>query len=75
MATRDPNNKLYPAFGRGNYFHGTLSNPRYVDYCLKWVFNQIDSGVEHLFMDEVDEATANTKATMTTPSKSSEAGC
>ncbi len=56
MATRDPNNKLYPAFGRGNYFHGTLSNPRYVDYCLKWVFHQIDSGVEHLFMDEVDAA-------------------
>jgi hypothetical protein len=56
FATRDPNGQLYPAFGRGNYYHGTLSNPRYVDYCLKWAFQQIDAGVDHLFMDEVDAA-------------------
>lgn len=54
LTTRTPSNKLYPAFGRGDYYHGTLSNPRYVDYCLKWAFQQIDAGVDHLFMDEVN---------------------
>lgn len=56
FATRDPNGRLYPAFGKANYFHGSLSNSRWVDYCLGFVYRQIDAGVDELFMDEVNAA-------------------
>lgn len=48
MATRGTNGELVG----GTVVHGTLSNPKYVDYILSWCYKQIDAGVDYLFMDE-----------------------
>ena len=32
--------------------HGSLSSPAYRDYLLGWCRQQIDAGVDYLFMDE-----------------------
>ena len=57
-ATRDPWDKLYPAFGnsRSGYIHGAIANKKYLDYALSWAKKQMDAGVDSLFMDEVDGA-------------------
>ena len=51
MATRGTNGELVKSFG-GRCVHGTLSNPKYVDYIIYWSCKQIDAGVDYLFMDE-----------------------
>jgi hypothetical protein len=57
MATRDaegrlvlwpPNQKVPGPVA----YHGTLSNPRYLDYLVSQVQAQIDAGIDTLFMDE-----------------------
>ncbi len=54
LATRDVNSQLYPGTSYdSSYQHGTLSNPRYLDYCLKWVYQQMDVGITHFHMDEI----------------------
>ena len=56
MATRNPYGRLVDAWGVPNCRHGTLSNPRYVNYILNWCFKQIDAGADYLFMDEINAA-------------------
>lgn len=56
--TRDPQGKLYLAFGnpRSDYYHGSLANRKYLDYVLSFAKKQIDAGADNIFMDEVDGA-------------------
>ncbi len=56
MATRGPDGKLVDAWGERNCRHGTLSNPAYLEYLLSWCRQQIDAGVDYLFMDEINAA-------------------
>jgi hypothetical protein len=52
MATRGPDGKLVDAWGEAGTRHGTLSNPAYLEYLLKWCRLQIDAGADYLFLDE-----------------------
>jgi hypothetical protein len=52
MATRNPAGELVDAWGERGTRHGSLSCPRYIDYLLRWCKEQIDAGVDYLFMDE-----------------------
>jgi hypothetical protein len=54
MATRDPYGKLYVI--SNSYYHGSLENPAYQRFVLKWAEQQVDAGVDTLFMDEVNGA-------------------
>lgn len=54
MATRDPDGHLYLV--DNSIYHGSLENPAYRRYVLKWAEQQIDAGVDTLFMDEVNGA-------------------
>lgn len=54
MATRDPYGRLYKV--ANSWYHGSLENPAYRRYVLKWAEQQIDAGVDTLFMDEVNGA-------------------
>lgn len=56
MATRDPQGNLVDAWGQKGIRHGSLSNPRYRDYLLRWCKEQLDAGADYLFMDEPDAA-------------------
>ena len=56
MATRGPDGKLVDAWGEKGTRHGTLSNPRYLDYLFRWCRDQIDLGADYLFMDEINAA-------------------
>ncbi|MCX7009493.1 MAG: hypothetical protein NTY53_19990, partial [Kiritimatiellaeota bacterium] len=52
MATRDGAGNLVNAWDTPGCRHGSLSNPRYLDYLLRWCRAQIDAGADYLFMDE-----------------------
>ncbi len=52
MATRDPAGELVNAWKTPGCHHGSLSNPRYLAYILRWCRAQIDAGADYLFMDE-----------------------
>ncbi len=52
MATRGPDGRLVDAWGRPGIRHGSLSSPAYLDYLFRWCREQIDAGVDYLFMDE-----------------------
>ncbi|NQT53670.1 hypothetical protein HQ576_16550, partial [bacterium] len=52
LATRGPDGKLVDAWGEAGTRHGTLSNPAYLRYLLRWCTQQIDAGADYLFMDE-----------------------
>jgi hypothetical protein len=52
MATRDPAGNLVNAWNTPGCHHGSLSNPRYLEYLLRWCRQQIDAGADYLFMDE-----------------------
>lgn len=56
MSTRDAEGKLFTAWKTAGAHHGTLSNPKYLDYILSWGRQQIDNGVDYLFMDEINAA-------------------
>lgn len=56
MATRGPAAQLIDAWEQPNVRHGTLSNPAYLDYLFRWCREQIDAGVDYLFMDEITAA-------------------
>lgn len=56
MATRDAEGKLVNAWNTAGVHHGTLSNPKYLEYILRWGRQQIDSGADYLFMDEITAA-------------------
>ncbi len=56
MATRDPAGQLVDAWKSPGCRHGSLSNPRYLDYLLRWCRAQIDQGADYLFMDEHNAA-------------------
>src|SRR6185503_16795036 len=51
LATRDPSGNLYPI--SKSYCHGATANSAYLRYVLKWATQQVDAGVDTLFMDEV----------------------
>ncbi len=59
MATRSPAGELVDAWGTAGVRHGTLSNPAYLRYLMTWCRQQIDAGVDYLFMDEINAAHAN----------------
>ncbi len=52
MATRDPAGNLVDAWDSPGVRHGSLSSPAYRDYLFRWCREQIDAGVDCLFMDE-----------------------
>ncbi len=52
MATRGPEGQLVDAWETPGIRHGSLSSPAYRDYLLGWCRQQIDAGVDYLFMDE-----------------------
>ena len=52
MATRGPDGRLVDAWGRPGIRHVSLSSPAYLDYLFRWCREQIDAGVDYLFMDE-----------------------
>ncbi len=52
MATRGPDGELVDAWGKPGLRHGSLSSPAYLDYLFRWCREQIDAGVDSLFMDE-----------------------
>lgn len=56
MATRGPDGKLVDAWGQRGIRHGSLSSPAYQDYLFRWCREQIDAGVDILFMDENNAA-------------------
>jgi hypothetical protein len=56
MATRGPAGEMVNAWNNRGVRHGTLSNPKYVEYLLSWCYKQIDAGVDCLFMDEHNAA-------------------
>jgi hypothetical protein len=59
MATRGPSGRLVNAWNLPGCRHGTLSNPKYLEYLLSWCRRQIDAGADYLFMDEIDAALAS----------------
>jgi len=56
MATRGPDGKLVDAWDQPGCRHGTLSNPAYRQYLLRWCKDQIAAGADYLFMDETNAA-------------------
>ena len=56
MATRGPDGALVDAWDQPGLRHGSLSSPAYLDYLLRWCREQIDAGVDYLFMDEHNAA-------------------
>jgi hypothetical protein len=52
MATRGPAGQLIDAWETPGIRHGSLSSPAYRDYLFGWCRQQIDAGVDYLFMDE-----------------------
>ena len=52
MATRGPDGQLVDAWDQPGIRHGSLSSPAYLDYLFRWCREQIDAGVDYLFMDE-----------------------
>ncbi len=56
MATRRPDGELADAWGQRGIRHGSLSSPAYLDYLFRWCREQIDAGVDYLFMDENNAA-------------------
>lgn len=56
LATRGADGNLVNAWGHKGVRHGTLSNPKYLDYIFLWCQKQIDAGAQYLFMDEIDAA-------------------
>lgn len=52
MATRGPAGQLIDAWNTPGIRHGSLSSPAYLDYLFRWCREQIDAGVDYLFMDE-----------------------
>jgi len=52
MATRGPDGFLVDAWNQKGIRHGSLSSPAYLDYLFRWCKEQIDAGVDYLFMDE-----------------------
>lgn len=52
MATRNPAGELVDAWGEAGLRHGSLSSPAYLDYLFRWCREQMDAGVDYLFMDE-----------------------
>lgn len=52
MATRGPDGQLVDAWGHPGIRHGSLSSPAYLDYLFRWCREQMDAGVDYLFMDE-----------------------
>lgn len=52
MATRGPDGLLVDAWGQRGIRHGSLSSPAYLDYLFRWCREQMDAGVDYLFMDE-----------------------
>ena len=54
LATRDPDGHLFLI--SKSYYHGSVENPAYRLYVLHWAEQQIDAGVDTLFMDEVNGA-------------------
>ena len=56
LATRGPDGQLIDAWQTPQCRHGSLSNPAYLDYLLSWCKQQIDGGVDYLFMDEINAA-------------------
>jgi len=58
MATRGPAGQLLDAWDTAGIRHGSLSSPAYRDYLFGWCRQQIDAGVDYLFMDEHTAALA-----------------
>ena len=56
LATRDPFGHIIPAWNDKHVAHGALSDEAYLEFVLKWCYQQIDAGVDNLFMDEVEAA-------------------
>lgn len=56
LATRGPAGQILDAWGQRGIRHGSLSNPAYLDYLFRWCREQIDAGVDYLFMDEANAA-------------------
>ena len=52
MATRGTDGQLVDAWDRPGIRHGSLSSPAYLEYLLRWCREQINAGVDYLFMDE-----------------------
>jgi hypothetical protein len=52
LATRAPDGTLVDAWNQPGVRHGSLSSPAYLDYLFRWCREQIDAGVDYLFMDE-----------------------
>jgi hypothetical protein len=52
MATRGTNGAMVDAWGHPGIRHGSLSSPAYMDYLFRWCKEQMDAGVDYLFMDE-----------------------
>jgi hypothetical protein len=52
MATRNPAGQLVDAWDTPGIRHGSLSSPAYLDYLFRWCREQMDAGVDYLFMDE-----------------------
>lgn len=56
MATRGTEGQLIDAWDEPRCRHGTLSNPKYLDFLLSSCKRQIDAGADVLFMDEINAA-------------------
>jgi len=56
LATRGAEGQLIDAWQTPGCRHGSLSNPAYLDYLFSWCKQQIDGGVDYLFMDEINAA-------------------
>jgi hypothetical protein len=56
MATRGPDGRMVDAWGQPGIRHGSLSSTAYRDYLFRWCREQIDAGVDYLFMDEINAA-------------------
>jgi hypothetical protein len=75
MATRGADGKLVDAWNHPDIRHGSLSSPAYLDYLFRWCREQIDAGVDYLFMDELTPRSVTKKATMSTRALISNVTC
>ena len=66
MATRGAGGRTSRRLGHARHPARSLSSPVYRDYLFGWCRQQIDAGVDYLFLDEHTAALADVRATTTT---------
>ncbi len=56
IVSRNPNNEpeYFSHTSSSGCYNGDIQNTEYLDFVLRWAYDQIDAGVQSLFLDEPD---------------------